>query len=441
MNSTQKGNQFEENVFEYLRVLIRNGEFPIKEEFCKIYWKRKYFSRIREKDIEFDIAIEVLFPGCDKVSFIFLIECKNYNHSVGVDDVEEFKTKIEQVTGFNVKGIIATASSFQASAKKVAEHYKLGHLRHFPDAGYKWELPRAPSAMKLTSLPESQIEKGFLEERFDSAIFDYFFWTAKGYTNSVYSFFHSLISDSISRDIYDEIRNERSATNRVPFLSKAELDGLAANILDEIGYKNGIVVLRNLHKRSNNLRHIKVNRNLKKPDGAKYEKILARADFRHGIIDVYKQGKLTLEQERFTIAHEFSHFLLGHGTYIRREMCEAIDFDLLSPVNPIPEIIRMEFQANYLSSSILMPNNIFYHSFLSLAREYRIYRGDKAELYVDNQSCNISLLMQTTTRLAQKFAVSRRMAEIRLESMGLLNDVRLRGNTIKSLFKNLKGQD
>ena len=78
--------------------------FFSKREYSKIFRKKGYFSKDREKDIIFDVSIEVTIPGQDCFSLLFLIECKNYSHSVPVDDVEEFFAKIQQVSGANAKG-------------------------------------------------------------------------------------------------------------------------------------------------------------------------------------------------------------------------------------------------------------------------------------------------------------------------------------------------
>ncbi|MBB5233005.1 ImmA/IrrE family metallo-endopeptidase [Deinococcus budaensis] len=424
MNSTAKGDRLEEQVFKDLKSLIDNDEFLFKKEFCRIYRKKRYYSKARDDNIEFDISIEVFMPNMEEYSFLFLTECKNYNHAVPVNDVEEFIIKVAQVAGHNVKGVFATASAFQTGAKKVAEHYKLGHIRYFSDTSFKWELPRTPSGTLVTSLAPHEIAQAITSEAYESRTFDYFMWSARGHTNSMLQFFKDLIAgQGIPIERLQHLMNLRS-TNRVPFLSKAEIEGMASTYLAEAGYTSGKVALNHLRRRLPALTHVRIHRQISRPDNPRYEDFLARADFQYGVIDVYKQAHQDIRQERFTVAHEFSHFLLGHGNYMHREMCEEQDFLLNSPIGPISDIARMEFQANHLASCTLMPGENFYYRFLNLARQHRLYRGNKAILYLDKQSCNIQLFKIVTSTLSRDFEVTRRMAAIRLEGMGLLKDDR-----------------
>lgn len=424
MNSTLKGDQFEERVFDDLRSLIENNEFYIRKEFCKIYRKKKYYSRVRGTDIEFDVSIEVFLPGIDTCSILILIECKNYGHSIPVDDIEEFINKVGQVSGHNIKGIFATASALQSGARKVAEHYKLGHIRYFSEANFKWELPRTPSGALVTSLSPREIAHAIVSDEYESRVFDYFMWSASGYTNSIFQFFKELIAGQ--GDLSEQLLHitHPKSINNVPFLSKSDLEGLATTFLTEARYKEGRVILNNLHKSLSILKHTRVQRGCSRPDGLRYEGFLARADFQRFTIEVYSQEHENIKRERFTVAHEFAHFLLGHNQYMHREMCEEQDFLLSSPIGPISDIARMEFQANHLASCILMPSENFYYSFLTLARRHRLYRSGKAILYVDRQGCNLQLFKTVTSILARNFEVTRRMVAIRLGGMGLLKDDR-----------------
>ncbi|MBH8386728.1 hypothetical protein I8R13_19535 [Acinetobacter baumannii] len=45
----------------------------------------------------FDVAIEVFLFDQKEPYLVILIECKNYEKNVPVDDIEEFSTKVSQV--------------------------------------------------------------------------------------------------------------------------------------------------------------------------------------------------------------------------------------------------------------------------------------------------------------------------------------------------------
>jgi hypothetical protein len=112
MSTTSDGDAFELKILAHFEADIAAGRFFARPECCKIYQKRGYYSRDREKDIVFDIAIEVYLPGSEDYSVLVLIECKNYSHSVPVDDAEEFFAKAQQISGANVKCVIASPSGF-----------------------------------------------------------------------------------------------------------------------------------------------------------------------------------------------------------------------------------------------------------------------------------------------------------------------------------------
>ncbi|MDP4207838.1 MAG: restriction endonuclease [Bacteroidota bacterium] len=116
MNTVLKGDTFEVKVYEVIKDRLAKGELGFIPESCEIFHKKAYYSKDRMKDITFDISIETKFPGASKYSYLTLIECKSYNHSVPVNDVEEFYTKVNQVADLNGKGIFVTDSVFQEGA-------------------------------------------------------------------------------------------------------------------------------------------------------------------------------------------------------------------------------------------------------------------------------------------------------------------------------------
>ncbi|EKB1969398.1 hypothetical protein ACJO1Z_05845 [Vibrio parahaemolyticus] len=90
MNTVRKGDELEAAIFEFFSTQIDHGQFWAHKDYCKIFTQKGYYSRDREKDIIFDVSIEIYLPGQETYSVLVLIECKNYNHRVPVDDIEEF---------------------------------------------------------------------------------------------------------------------------------------------------------------------------------------------------------------------------------------------------------------------------------------------------------------------------------------------------------------
>lgn len=118
--------RFEDEVAAHIRKLIKEGVLGVQENSCTVFQRNSYFSKAREANIIFDVAIEVRsLPDADTPLLILIWECKDYpNRNVGVDEVEEFAEKLRQVGAH--KGTIVTRKGFQSGAEAVAKHYRIG---------------------------------------------------------------------------------------------------------------------------------------------------------------------------------------------------------------------------------------------------------------------------------------------------------------------------
>ena len=146
MSTTKKGDLFEDQVYELLVADIKSNNFIANEQCCRIYKKKGYYSRDRERDIVFDISVEIFLPGQSTFSILVLVECKNYNHRVPVDDVEEFFQKTQQISGANVKAMLFSNNSFQDGTIKFSKSKGIGLARYIPNEKLDWILTRSPSA-------------------------------------------------------------------------------------------------------------------------------------------------------------------------------------------------------------------------------------------------------------------------------------------------------
>lgn len=114
MNTVKVGDKFEQKSYDLIVKAIKNEELGISESSAKVFQKKGYYSRDREKDIIFDLSIEIWPKNADRYTLLYLIECKSSTvKRVPVDDVEEFYAKIIQVAGINVKGVMISDNSFQ----------------------------------------------------------------------------------------------------------------------------------------------------------------------------------------------------------------------------------------------------------------------------------------------------------------------------------------
>lgn len=127
MRKKNDGFDFEIQVYNDICNSIKLGNFFIMSPNMKIFHRKGYYSRDRKKDIITDISIEIYVDNpaennSIKPSVIIVLECKDYTHSLSVDDVEEFHAKLQQIGADNTKGIIITRCAlYQESAINYAK--------------------------------------------------------------------------------------------------------------------------------------------------------------------------------------------------------------------------------------------------------------------------------------------------------------------------------
>jgi hypothetical protein len=429
VNSTRIGNRLERAIFRLLKSEIDADRFFAKKGLCQIFQKKGYYSPDRKKDIVFDVSVEVYLPGAQQYSLLVLFECKNYSHSVPVDDIEEFFAKVQQVAAANSKAVVASKSSFQSGALEFAKSKHMGLLRYFGPENFKWELLRSPSATSSGLRPdaESMVIDGLTRPDFKSEVFDLFFQTPTRATTSLANFFDDLVvGTTLSDNEVRKIANPKSRqTHTVPFREKGDLEDLAEQTLESILYSSGPVALEAICKREADAVGLSVRAGLPLLAPERSVPPLGRIQFEPLIIDLYNQDVHHLGRDRFTLAHELAHHLLGHGEFMRREFCDEDDFVLGGQGRRLgSDISRMEYQSNYFASSLLMPRTNFVADFWRVLKQLDIQDKGYGALYVDNQRCNVDNYMYVTTALRGIYHVSRAATRIRLESLGLLRDVR-----------------
>jgi hypothetical protein len=104
-SSVEKGDVLELKAFKIIKDMLEGDRLYVQGKTSKIFHKKGYFSKKRNANIIFDIAIETYINNSSDYSLLTLFECKNYDikYGVGVADVEEFSHKISQVGEHNTK--------------------------------------------------------------------------------------------------------------------------------------------------------------------------------------------------------------------------------------------------------------------------------------------------------------------------------------------------
>jgi Zn-dependent peptidase ImmA (M78 family) len=424
MSSTSHGEAFEKRVFSYFETEIRAGRFFAKPECCTVFQHQPYYSQDRRSQIIFDLAIEVVLPGATVPSILCLIECKHYGRPVQVDDVEEFFAKVQQVAAAGAKAIIVTTSSFQSGAIEFARSKKIGLLRFFLQSDCKWELRRSPStlSMSTTLSNDGDVWRGLTQEVHHSHRFDFYCSLGDLVTYSLNDFFRALVTEGVDANFLPAIAAEPSDARAVTFLSRDEIEDRCRSVHSIIGYKGGRVSLNAVCDWQERETGLRVD--TRRAEKSEAERgILGRITFDPPSIVVFFD-RIGEARQRFTLAHELGHLLLGHGSYMKAESVDESDIEKDDMDLGIDDLRHLEWQANYFASCILLPRNALMASALWQARYMDLWDRGHGLIFVDNQPGNIDNYSVFTAALMNEYAVSRTTISIRLKALGLLTDSR-----------------
>lgn len=247
MDTTKKGDELEDKVYELFRDDILNERFWAKKECCKIYQKKGYFSKDREKNIIFDIAIEIFIPGESSYSSLVLIECKHYADKVPVGDVESFLMKAHQVSGGNVKAIVVSNNAFQEGAFNFSKSKGIGLLRYYDRNELEWVLHRSPSSIISSNFALNEWSgayDGLRKTDYESKYYDFFGCVDHCYTNSLKLFFSALLKQGQEEEYVEALGTIETVGKNdnciVRYREESDIEEICESLHSKIGLVGGI---------------------------------------------------------------------------------------------------------------------------------------------------------------------------------------------------------
>lgn len=377
MNTTLKGNKFEDLAIDLVHKLIEEEELLINMKYIRPYKKQKYKCLSRDGYVEFDYVIEVWPPNAERYSVIYFIECKNYKTRVGIDKIKKFHNDIQEVSGTNAKGIFITRSLLQEGAKQYAETngfmvVQANSLEDYKIIYHKTEtkdnsIPTLTGTIEdegvlgLTKIIDKQINKAFVE--FKEGV--------------------SYNLDRISKEQIEKLCNAELYEINPRILTDAE--NLDINSLTSyLNKKYGIIV--KYHEEGN---------------------LLGYCDIANKTISLHQNIKGT-KRELFILCHEFGHFKLHqkliidqftYNNFTESEYNFRIGKHSLE--NPKHWI---EWQANYFAVSMILPTP----SLLAMLWQHQQRIGiNTGKLYLDDQHDNYKNYQTLLYRLSEHFNVTR----------------------------------
>lgn len=133
MSAVAKGTKFETRVHAAIDSELRSSKLGLDPAYATLHAKKGYYSRDRDSEIIVDLSIEVWLPNAPNWSLLWVCECKDYSGSLPVNDVEEFKAKLDQISGANRKGVMAVTGALQQGTLRYAQAHGIGVVRILPD--------------------------------------------------------------------------------------------------------------------------------------------------------------------------------------------------------------------------------------------------------------------------------------------------------------------
>lgn len=384
MNTVKIGDEFENKSYDIIEHALNNHELGIIPAFCKIYRKRKYYHIYREKEIIFDLAIEVITLGADKPTNLYIIECKDYsNHNVPVDDLEEFLYKIKGIKGFSPKGIVIANSKFQSGALKTAQNTGV-MLIEVDEDDYKIILHKNERQNRQSS----ELDNIDLKIR-------------------------NIIEEAL---LPKEIHGlKKLSTNKIDKIACDFLNEYDTNILN-YALPTPLPDIANFLKEKYSLA-IKFSFLTDRQD----VEVLGYYDVKNNQILIH-DSLIDSPRFPFVLAHEIGHFVLHKDLKINQVVYNNFkdshfnslqqSFTNRNPKNWI------EWQANCFGASLLMPKSSILARLIGLQLQMGISK--QGTIYLDNQDCNKIAYREIVQKLAEFFCVSKINIEYRLNDLGFI---------------------
>lgn len=425
MNTVERGNSLELNLFKEFQRLIENDLFLSPAANCKVFRKKGYFSKDRQTNIIFDISIEISMPKAEDYSILILIECKNYSHSVPVDDVEEFFAKTQQISGANIKAIVGSTNGFQSGTVTYSKSKGIGLVRYFDDSDLKWVLNRSIDTSSPKHMAHAEIKSALTQPEFNCSQYNFYGAISDHFTTTINHFFLHLITNGEEHHSLEVRPMRPNSPFKVPFLQDEEFEDISHKIRSQIAYLDGAVSLDAICQLENRRSGLKVIFGATRTTFELDKQVLGKISFSSSEITIFESEHSDPSRLKFTLAHELGHYFLGHSKYINAEYCQETDF-LNETTSEITNrgIKRLELQANVFASCLLLPRGPFLHDFHLLVKNLGLGNKGFGVLFLDNQQCNLESFYSITNALKEKYQVSREAITLRLVKLGVLRDCR-----------------
>lgn len=382
MNTVKIGDKFEDKSYHLIEKAINNNELGISKSSAKVFRKKGYYSSDREREIIFDLSIEVWPEGADRHSLLFLIECKSSpkGHSVPIDDVEEFYTKFNQVAGGGVKGVMITDNCFQSGSLTFAKNKRIMLIEVDKDDNHS------------IILHKTEREK------------------TKDETIDKDEIFFNFIKKTLGIQKVKGIKR----------LSAEQIENLALPILQKYNDLYSSIKIEEFmqHLKSEYNLKIDFTKDLETVNG---KKIAGYFDLENNSIFIDK-SIVSTEKFPFVLGHELGHFFLHSKLSVNQEKYndfEDSEYDIFTDRhNLVNDKNWIEWQANKFSIALFLPKVLFLTHLIAYRKSIGISRPE--HIYLDEQIINKQDYSKTIEYLSVYFGISKTSIKFRIEELNLI---------------------
>lgn len=413
MNTTETGNKLEDKLYDYL-LDQQNHDSLVYDAHpaacCEVHKKKKYYCKVRERYVEFDVVVEVRRIGRTEPHLYLVFECKNHQRPIEEIYLSEFSSKISSVFGHAVKGVVIASSRLQTGAASLARNSRLG-IAKFDGNGIEVIADRSIGAWTENRFIQTQIFDGHRRSKslkFSACVDGIYF---SSFNQMLCSF------ETDSTDARVNIADQKS--NFVAFLREAEIQDAAQDALSLSGYNCGQVDVEKLC----NALGFNLSYSEQEVQDADGNSILGSANFAKRSIEINTHGNRN--RERFTVAHEIGHFCLRHDKYLRADSIVEQDLYHDAETDDALNYERLEYQANLFASLLLLPDKQFRKAVELERNKFETYGRTFGYIFVDDQPCNYAPYNQMLAELSDQFGASKKAIEIRLKRADLVTDNRV----------------
>lgn len=372
-------------------------------KLSEVFQKKPYFSKDRGGNVILDVTIETTLPGADTYSLLTVIECKNTQKKVTVDDIEEFSSKLRGIGDHNTRGIMVSTNGFQSGTINYARINKISLIRLNADGVIEHIVYRASNIQ-----PTEQL---FLEDQFPRKIYDSDFIGL--YDDRFYKHFPDIL---LKLGVIDTFYYELSSI-KVPYISDEEIENRIKQLSLNTAVSYGKINTEMLCERISQLYDADFYFGPYLEGHDAELQILGKVAFDPLVVSVFNLSDSDV-RSRFTLAHEIGHVVLHAG--ILQKIADP-KLEIKSFNNDVITIDNnIEVQANKFAAALLLPDGLVTFYANEYFQKENIHKG---LLYMDNQPCNQQLVHNLLDEMKLRFGVSKEMIKIKMKKLGLLKEV------------------